>query len=94
VPVDGESVYEVQQNDGNESVTGVVATVEAQPPLSSESPTAYVRNALESGDSETVRFGLESSTDAIETTTSVTITLAYDTDAGDRTNAGRFRFPS
>jgi len=87
VPVDGESVYEVQiANDGNESVTGVVATVEAQPPLSSESPTAYV-GTLESGDSETVRFGLESSTDAIETTTSVTITLAYDTDAGDRTNA-------
>jgi len=87
VPVDGESVYEVQQERRQrKSVTGVVATVEAQPPLSSESPTAYV-GTLESGDSETVRFGLESSTDAIETTTSVTITLAYDTDAGDRTNA-------
>jgi len=75
VPVDGQSVYEVRiANDGDESVTGVVATVEAQPPLSSESPTAYV-GTLEPGDSGTARFALESSTDAIETTTSVTITL-------------------
>jgi len=87
VPVDGQSVYEVRPaNDGDESVTGVVATVEAQPPLSSESPTAYV-GTLEPGDSGTARFALESSTDAIETTTSVTITLSYDTDAGDRTSA-------
>ncbi|WP_337652969.1 hypothetical protein [Halomontanus rarus] len=87
VPVDGKGVYEVRiANDGNESVTGVVARVEVEPPLSSESPTAYV-GTLDSGDSETARFALESSTDAIETTTSVTITLAYDIDTGDRTSA-------
>ncbi|PCR88984.1 COG1361 S-layer family protein [Natrinema ejinorense] len=87
VPIDGEGVYEVRiANDGNESVTGVVATLEAGPPLSSDSPTAYV-GTLESGDSETARFAFESSTDAIETTTSATITLAYDTDTGDRTSA-------
>ncbi|UTF52201.1 COG1361 S-layer family protein [Natronosalvus rutilus] len=79
VPVDGDGVYEVRiSNDGTEPVSGVVATLEAGPPLSSESPTAYV-GTLHPGESETVRFALESSSDAIETTTSATITLTYET---------------
>jgi len=84
IPVDGSGVYRVRvTNDGSETVTDVVATLNVTPPLSSESPTAYI-GRLEAGESETVRFALESSTDAIETTTGVEITLIYDTETGDR----------
>jgi len=84
IPVDGSGVYTVRvTNDGSETVTDVVATLNVTPPLSSESPTAYI-GRLEAGESETVRFALESS-DAIETTTGVAITLGYDTETGDRT---------
>ena len=85
IPVDGSGVYTVRvTNDGSETVTDVVATLNVTPPLSSESPTAYI-GRLEAGESETVRFALESSTDAIETTTGVAVTLIYDTETGDRT---------
>ena len=85
IPVDGTGVYAVRvTNEGSEPVTDIVATLNATPPLSSESPTAYV-GRLEGGESETVRFALESSTDAIETTTGVELTLLYDTETGDRT---------
>jgi len=85
IPVDGSGVYRVRvTNDGSETVTDVVAALNVTPPLSSESPTAYI-GRLEAGESETVRFALESSTDAIETTTGVEITLSYDTETGDRT---------
>jgi len=84
IPVDGSGVYRVRvTNDGSETVTDVVATLNVTPPLSSESPTAYI-GRLEAGESETVRFALESSTDAIETTTGVEVTLIYDTETGDR----------
>ncbi|WP_265110529.1 COG1361 S-layer family protein [Halosolutus halophilus] len=87
VPVDGTGVYEVRvTNDGSGTVTGVVATVNATLPLTSESPTAYV-GTLEPGDSETVRFALESTSDAIETTTGVAIAIAYDAGTGERTSA-------
>ncbi|OLZ39251.1 hypothetical protein A6E15_17755 [Natrinema saccharevitans] len=87
IPVDSTGTYEVRiANEGEATVTGVVATVEAQPPLSSDSPTAYV-GTLEPGDSKTARFALESSPDAVETTTSVTITLSHDTDTDGRTSA-------
>ncbi|MGM0388953.1 MAG: COG1361 S-layer family protein [Natrinema limicola] len=86
IPVDGSGVYTVRvTNDGSETVTDVVATLNVTPPLSSESPTAYI-GRLEGGESETVRFALESSTDAIETTTGVAVTLIYDTETGDRTS--------
>ncbi|MFD1562291.1 COG1361 S-layer family protein [Haloarchaeobius amylolyticus] len=85
IPVDGSGVYTVRvTNDGSETVTDIVAALNVTPPLSSESPTAYV-GRLEAGESETVRFALESSTDAIETTTGVEVTLIYDTGTGDRT---------
>ncbi|TMT86545.1 hypothetical protein E2L06_07985 [Haloterrigena sp. H1] len=85
IPVDGSGVYRVRvTNDGSETVTDVVAALNVTPPLSSESPTAYI-GRLEAGESETVRFALESSTDAIETTTGVEITLIYNSETGDRT---------
>ncbi|MDS0475297.1 hypothetical protein [Natrinema sp. 1APR25-10V2] len=87
IPVDGTGVYEVRiTNDDDEAVTGVVAALNVSPPLSTESPTAYV-GTLEAGESETVRFPLESSTDAIETTASAAITVTYDTGTGQRTGA-------
>ncbi|ELZ02772.1 COG1361 S-layer family protein [Natrialba aegyptia] len=92
IPIDGEGVYEVRvTNDGTETVSDVVATVDAGPPLSSESPTAYV-GTLSPGDAETVRFAFESSPDTIETTASVAMTLAYDTD-GDRTSSEPVSLP-
>ncbi|MFA9417450.1 COG1361 S-layer family protein [Natrinema sp. HArc-T2] len=85
IPVDGSGVYTVRvTNDGSETVTDVVAALNVTPPLSSESPTAYI-GTLEAGESETVRFALESSSDAIETTTGVAVTLSYDTETEDRT---------
>ena len=85
VPVDDEGVYEVRiTNEDDETAIGIVATVEVGPPLTSESPTAYV-GTLEPGESETARFAVELSPDAIETTTSVSLTLTYETDAGHRT---------
>ncbi|ELZ05686.1 COG1361 S-layer family protein [Natrialba asiatica] len=93
IPVDGEGVYEVRiTNDGTETVSDVVATIDAGPPLSSESPTAYV-GTLSPGDAETVRFAFESSPDAIETTAGVAMTLAYDTDDGDRTSSDPVSLP-
>ncbi|ELY95796.1 COG1361 S-layer family protein [Natrialba taiwanensis] len=81
IPIDGEGVYEVRiTNDGTETVSDIVTTVDAGPSLSSESPMAYV-GTLSPGDAETVRFAFESSPDAIETTAGVAMTLAYDTDA-------------
>ncbi|QFU81782.1 COG1361 S-layer family protein [Natronorubrum aibiense] len=93
VPVDSDAVYEARvTNDGNETITGIVATLEVGPPLSSESPTAYV-GTLESGESTAVRFGLESSSDAIETSTNVAISLTYDTGSGERTSTTPSPYP-
>ncbi|NUB93553.1 hypothetical protein HT576_21435 [Haloterrigena sp. SYSU A121-1] len=93
VPVDGAGVYEARiTNDGDEPVTNVVVTIEVGPPLTSESPTAYV-GALEPGESETVRFALESSADAVETTTSVALSIAYDAASGQRASADPVRVP-
>ncbi|SER87294.1 COG1361 S-layer family protein [Natrinema salaciae] len=93
IPVDGEGVYEARiRNDGDEPVTGVVATVEVGPPLTSESPTAHL-GTLDAGESKTARFALESSPDAVETTTSVALTLEYETDAGARTSADPVPLP-
>ncbi|SFS87733.1 COG1361 S-layer family protein [Halostagnicola kamekurae] len=93
VPIDGERSYAVRiENVDDERVTGVTATIEAGPPLSSESPTAYV-GALEGGESETVRFGLESSSDAVETTTSVALSLSYDAGSGERASADPVQVP-
>ncbi|WP_254761840.1 COG1361 S-layer family protein [Natrinema marinum] len=87
IPVDGTGIYAVRiTNDDEDSVTGVVAALNVSPPLSTESPTAYV-GTLEAGESETVRFPLESSTDAIETTASAAVALTYDTGTGRRTAA-------
>ncbi|WP_238717418.1 COG1361 S-layer family protein [Natronorubrum halophilum] len=84
VPVDDEGMYEVRiTNEDDEPATGVVATIEVGPPLTSDSPTAYV-GTLEPGESKTAWFAVESSPDSIETTTSVALTLTYETDAGDR----------
>ncbi|WP_408957367.1 COG1361 S-layer family protein [Natrinema sp. 74] len=93
IPVDGTGVYAVQvTNDDAEPVTGVVAALNVSPPLSTESPTAYV-GTLEAGESETVHFPLESSTDAIETTASAVIALSYDTGTGRRTTADPIPVP-
>ncbi|WP_254525068.1 COG1361 S-layer family protein [Natrinema caseinilyticum] len=93
IPVDGEGIYEVRiTNDGNETVTGAVAVMNVSPPLTSESPTAYI-GPLESGESETVRFPLESSTDAIETTASATLSITYDTGTGERTSTDPMAIP-
>ncbi|RKD88990.1 COG1361 S-layer family protein [Halopiger aswanensis] len=93
IPVDGDAVYEARiTNEGDTAVTEVVATIEAGPPLSSESPTAYV-GTLESGESATARFALESSSDSIESTTSIAITLTYDTGTGDRTSTDPMPVP-
>ncbi|WP_254765806.1 COG1361 S-layer family protein [Salinilacihabitans rarus] len=93
VPVDAEATYEVRvTNEGNETATDVVAAVDVGPPLSAPSPTAYV-GTLGPGESETVRFGLESSEDAIETTDSVAVTLAYDDEAGERTSSDPIQVP-
>lgn len=83
--VDDEGMYEVRiTNEDDKPAIGVVATIEVGPPLTSESPTAYV-GTLQPGESETARFAVESSPDAIETTTSVALTLTYETEAGDQT---------
>ncbi|MFC6764751.1 COG1361 S-layer family protein [Natrinema soli] len=93
IPVDGAGVYEVRiANNGDDPVTGVVAAIEVGPPLTSESPTAYV-GALEPGESETVRFALESSSDAVETTTSVALALSYDAGSGNRASADPVQVP-
>ncbi|AEH39347.1 hypothetical protein Halxa_0102 (plasmid) [Halopiger xanaduensis SH-6] len=93
IPVDGAGVYEVRiTNDGDGSVTGVVAAIEVGPPLTSESPMAYV-GALEPGESETVRFALESSSDAVETTTSVSLALSYDVGSGNRASGDPVQVP-
>jgi hypothetical protein len=93
VPVDGDASYAVEiTNEGDETVTGLVAVAEASPPLSSPSPTAYV-GTLEPGESETVRFGLETESDAVETTTGLPVTLAYDTAAGERASADPIQVP-
>ncbi|WP_306053311.1 COG1361 S-layer family protein [Natronococcus wangiae] len=93
VPVDGESSYAVRiTNEGNETATDVVATAETGPPLSSPSPSAYV-GTLEPGESETVRFGLEPSEGAIETTDSIAVTLTYDAASGERTSADPIQVP-
>ena len=93
VPIDEESVYEVRvENDGTQTATGVTAIIEAGPPLSSESPTAYI-GTLEPGESETVRFSLESSSDAVETTTSVVLSVSYDAGSGERSNADPVQLP-
>ncbi|SNZ12619.1 hypothetical protein SAMN06269185_1836 [Natronoarchaeum philippinense] len=87
VPVDETAVYRVQiTNEGETNATDVVAGLTVGTPLSSESPTAYVGD-LAPGDSETVRFGLESSSDAIETTTGATLTITYEAGDGDRSSA-------
>ncbi|NKE35353.1 hypothetical protein GWG54_05900 [Natronococcus sp. JC468] len=93
VPVDGERVYEVRiENAGDRRVTGVTAAIEVGPPLSSESPTAYV-GALDPGESATARFDLEASSDAVETTTSVPLSIAYDGGSGERTSADPVQVP-
>jgi len=93
IPVDGSGVYSVRiTNEGNETATDVVATLATGPPLTSESPTAYV-GTLDPDASATVRFALESSSDAIETTTSASITVTYETDAGDRASADPVSVP-
>ncbi|ELY61015.1 COG1361 family protein [Natronococcus jeotgali] len=93
VPVDGERVYEVRiENVGDRRVTGVTAAIEVGPPLSSESPTAYV-GALDPGESATARFDLEASSDAVETTTSVPLSIAYDGGSGERTSADPVQVP-
>lgn len=93
IPVDGSGVYSVRiTNDGNETATDVVATLATGPPLTSESPTAYV-GTLEPNASATVRFALESSSDAIETTASASITVNWETDAGDRASADPVSVP-
>ncbi|WP_256393722.1 COG1361 S-layer family protein [Natronoarchaeum rubrum] len=93
IPVDGSGVYSVRiTNEGNETATGVVATLATGPPLTSESPTAYV-GTLEPDASATVRFALESSSDAIETTASASIAVGWETDAGDRASADPVSVP-
>ncbi|WP_126664331.1 COG1361 S-layer family protein [Haloterrigena salifodinae] len=93
IPVDGAGVYEVRiTNNGDDPMTGVVAAIEVGPPLTSESPTAYV-GALEPGESETARFALESSSDAVETTTSVALALSYDAGSGNRASADPVQIP-
>lgn len=93
IPVDGEGIYEVRiTNDGNETVTDAVAVMNVTPPLTSESPTAYI-GTLDPGESKTVRFPLESSTDAIETTASATLAITYDTGTGDRTSTDPMPLP-
>ncbi len=90
VTIDREGVYAVRiTNEGDEAVTGVVATMETAPPLSSASPTAYV-GTLGPDESRTARFALEVSEDAVATRDSVAITLGYETAAGtdERTTTG------
>lgn len=87
VAIDSETTYEVRiTNDGERPVTDVVATMRPAPPLSSESPSAYV-GTLAPNESATARFALEVSADAVATTDGVEITLSYgtSTDPNERT---------
>ncbi|QLG49045.1 COG1361 S-layer family protein [Natrinema halophilum] len=93
IPVDGTGTYEVEiTNDGTEPVMSLVAAINVSPPLSTDSPTAYI-GMLDPGESETVRFPLESSTDAVETTASATVVLTYDTGTGQRTSTDPVPIP-
>jgi hypothetical protein len=83
-PLDGSDIYELRIiNEDNRTVRNVVAGMAVGPPVTSASPTAYV-GILEGGESATARFAVETDDDAIETTTSATVTLSYTDASGTR----------
>ncbi len=87
VPVDASATYEVTvRNDGEETATDVVATIETAPPVSS-GPAAAAVGTLEPGESGSARFPIETDEDAVETTGSASVSLTYTTESGDRITA-------
>ncbi|MDZ7850273.1 MAG: NEW3 domain-containing protein [Halodesulfurarchaeum sp.] len=70
-------------NEGTESFEDIRASLTAQPPYQSQSPTAYVAS-LEPGESAVVAFEVTTPEDGIETTDTLALNLTAETET-DRT---------